>query len=73
MIFNQNIKIPFDTAMGRSPKDTTPTIDKEPFCLSEAVCHDIKENDRTQPAGYRKGLSFRLGVDTSAHGCANVA
>ena len=43
------------------------------FCLSEAVCHDIKENDRTQPAGYRKGLSFRLGVDTSAHGCANVA
>ena len=43
------------------------------FCLSEAVGHDIKENDRTQPTGYRKGLSFRLGVDTSAHGCANVA
>ena len=43
------------------------------FCLSEAVGHDIKENDRTQPAGYRKGLSFRLGVDTSAHGSVNVA
>ena len=30
---HQNIKIPFDTAMGRSPKDTTPTIDKEPQIL----------------------------------------
>ena len=50
------------------------------FCVHASMLHRfmkialaLNSYRKRQKTAYRKGLSFRLGVDTSAHGCANVA